>query len=114
MKVELLKVVVIKRSYWELSWMPICIFFAITFKKAQEGKVSSKEKYGFLALSSDLSPFFLFFSPELLFILQKTIDLFMRTENELFQPHQKTSAVKSACLRYFSIVLKGHYDQGNF
>lgn len=94
--------------------MPICIFFAITFKKTQEGKASSKveEKYGFLTPSSDLSSFFLFFSPELLFILQKAIDLSMRTQNELFQS-QKASAVKSAYLRYFSIVLKGHYDQGN-
>ena len=91
--------------------MPICIFFAITFKKAQEGKASSKveEKYGFLTPSSDLSSFFLFFSPELLFILQKAIDLSIR--NELFQS-QKASAVKSACLRYYCIVLKGHYDQG--
>lgn len=58
--VELLKGIVIKRLYWELSWMPICIFFAITFKKTQEGKASSKveEKYGFLTPSSDLSSFF--------------------------------------------------------
>lgn len=32
-QVELLKDIVIKRSYWKLSWMPICVFFAINLQE---------------------------------------------------------------------------------